>query len=112
VVDTVKMRRPDFSAANADPTGHVTRDDRGNAVWQWARDVNAVPRLEHSGLSIVEDEATPLGTVRLNKVATKSGYNPYESGLIEKKGRARKRDLQELSRWIELRKQLGGDSKG
>jgi hypothetical protein len=117
LVDTVKMRRPAFVRADeslgSNVSGRVDHDDRGNAVWHWADDPTAAP-LEHTGLAVVEDEQPlPLATVKLNKVAAKAGYNPYESGLIERKKVAtRRRDLRELSRWIEQRKLRGEDTKG
>jgi hypothetical protein len=111
VVDTVKIYRPEFEfAEQADnPSGHVGRDDRGNAVWQWAgREAASPVNLEMPTLSLADEEPpTPLGNARLNTVATKAGYNPYESGLILKKDRPRRRDLRQLSRWIEQQKKRG-----
>jgi hypothetical protein len=110
------MRRPTFAdtgeGLTTGITGRVDHDDRGNAVWEWARNIPGAA-IENTGLAIVDDERPlPLASVKLNKVAAKSGYNPYESGLIEKKKiGARKRDLRELSRWIEQQKRRGESTK-
>ena len=115
MVDTIKMRRPVFADTDTGEglqrgvTGRVERDDRGNAVWHWAREAAAAP-LEHTGgLAIVDDERPlPAANVKLNKGAVRGGYDPYESGLIERKKVApKKRDLKELSRWIEMRRARG-----
>jgi len=115
LVDTIKMRRPIFAdtgeGLSTGVTGRVDHDERGNAVWEWAKNIPGAA-IENTGLAIVDDDRPlALATVRLNKVAAKTGYNPYESGLIEKKKAApKKRDLRELSRWIEQRKQRGEDT--
>ena len=36
-----------------------------------------------------------------------AGYNPYDSGTLSKQSWKKKKDLRELSKWIELRKKLG-----
>jgi hypothetical protein len=111
VVDTVKIARPDFASEADNPTGHVAHDERGNAVWKWSQDLAVLPfQFEAPQLSVAEDAPSPVGNVAINNVAVKKGYNPYESGLILKKGRAKKRDLKELSRWIEARKRASEES--
>jgi hypothetical protein len=111
VVDTVKILRPDFASEADNPTGRVAHDERGNAVWKWSQDLEVLPfQFDASTLTVAEDAPSPVGNIAINKVAVKSGYNPYESGLILKKGRAKKRDLREMSRWIEARKRAAQDS--
>jgi hypothetical protein len=105
VVDTAKMRRPAFASGTSEPSGCVTRDDRGNAVWQWSRDSEALPpQANHPGLSVADDAPSPTDSLKSNKVAARSGYDPYQSGLIEKAKRANRLDLRELSRRIEFQK--------
>ena len=52
------------------------------------------------GLEPSGDPGRP-GTQRL-----KSGYNPYNSGPLGKQSWKKKKDLRELSRWIELRRKV------
>lgn len=111
VNDTAKLPKPDFSAALKNPTGHVEHDDRGNAVWQWAGDKRLVTEaLHHPALSIEEaptgTPGTASGKVASDKKAARVGYNPYEVGPIEKQSQAKRPDLRELSRWIELRRKV------
>jgi hypothetical protein len=110
VSDTAKMRRPYFPALEDDHvSGRVKRDDRGNAVWEWKDDETLDAHLHHVGLAINDEEAAPGAPVRFNKAALRSGYDPYESGLIDRNAapRPRKRNLRALSEWIALKKKLG-----
>jgi hypothetical protein len=88
-----------------EPSGRVRFDERGNAVWETWRG----RRLEHPGLSIVEDEAlSPAGAAPVNVKGGRIGYNPYESGMVKKKTDQvpKKKDLRALSQWIQLQKSL------
>jgi len=98
--------------------GHVHHDERGNAVWQWAqrtsrleRDPNSTTQplriLENPSLSLAEDSPTPFDAVKPNPLGVVKGYNPYDSGRLDrkKKDAPAKKDLRKLSEWIALRNQ-------
>ncbi|HEY5810169.1 MAG TPA: hypothetical protein VIT67_19505 [Povalibacter sp.] len=97
--------------------GKVGFDDRGNAQFEWSNDrLNEdgdlgerlrKKALSHPGLSLVDDEPPPNAPVRPNPKGLKLGYNPYESGMLTKKAKKPKRDLRELSKWIEAKKKAG-----
>ena len=83
-----------------DPSGQVRFDDRGNAVW----DTWSGKALDHPGLALDEAVNHPRANARLNAFAATCGYNPYDSGVIDKNRKPHKKDLRALSRWIELEK--------
>ena len=94
--------------------GHIAFDDRGNAVFAWNEQLDndgeeaerARERaLAHPGLSLVEDEPANA-PIRNNVKGARLGYNPYESGLITKRHAGKKRDLRELSKWLETKRKL------
>lgn len=105
----------------ANQPGRIAFDDRGNAVYEWndgrlSEDGEAGERarrkaLEHPGLSMVEEEADGNTPIQNNAKGLRLGYNPYESGLLPRKQTAQKRDLRELSKWIEAKKRFGGGSR-
>ena len=95
------------------PSGRVQFDERGNAIWEWAlstgafgRDVSSqrLRRLEHPALSIAQDAPTPSERVVTNPHGVVRGYDPYDSGRLDKTARRRKKDLRKLSEWIALKK--------
>jgi hypothetical protein len=95
--------KPYASAHDIDASGRVKFDDRGNAIWETQRGRH----LEHPGLSIADEEPPPEGMARPNGHGARVGYNPYQSGMLDKKDeRPRKRDLKALSAWIQLKKNL------
>ena len=108
--DTAEMESPGTVQLRAMTTGRVVRDERGNAVWKWARAFGELRRLENPGLTVVDGQPQDPASGQPRSVGGKSGYNPYESGLIEKQARARKRDLRKLSQAIEQRRIVKKDS--
>jgi len=117
---TGKDAAPPAKSPSPKPTGRVAFDDRGNAVWEWSvstgafgRDVSArqLAKHEHPALSIVDDAPPPGDALKANPnpLGTVRGYNPYESGQLEKKAQQRSKDLKKLGAWIAARKQQTGD---
>ena len=98
--------------------GRIAFDERGNAVYEWnegrlsknGRDGERARRkaLDHPGLTVVEDEPTINAPIQNNAKGLRLGYNPYESGLLPRKPAPNKRDLRELSKWLEMKKRVTG----
>lgn len=96
-------------------SGRVKFDSRGNAVWEWSvatgafgREVSTdrLKKLENDALSLAEDAPTPLGLVQSNPLGTVKGYNPYDSGKLDKtREPPKKTDLRKLGDWLKLKKQ-------
>lgn len=57
--------------------------------------------LSYAGLSLMEDEPAANVPIRSNPKGLRQGYDPYESGLLAKQEWKPKRNLRELSNWIE-----------
>lgn len=107
VVDTVRMKRPDFAVDDEElVTGSVARDDRGNAIWQWKDESILDQQLSNPKLSIREEEPPPGVNVGINATGARVGFNPYGTGVVVKTERPRRKDLRQLSKWIEMRKRL------
>lgn len=62
--------------------------------------------LDHPGLSMLEDEPEANTPIRTNPKGLRVGYNPYESGVLAKKEWKPKRNLNDLSKWIEAKKKV------
>jgi hypothetical protein len=100
--------------------GQIGFDDRGNAVFEWdgtlteegeAGDRARDKALANPGLAIVEDEGPANAPIRSNPKGLRTGYNPYESGVLARKGQKKKRDLRELSKWMEAKKNAKPDGQ-
>lgn len=100
----------------AQTPGTVSPDERGNAQFEWhgerlnedseLGDKLRQKALTHHGLTIVDDEPPANAPIRQNPKGLRVGYNPYESGMLTNRNRKPKRDLRELSKWIEAKKKL------
>ena len=108
---------PQAPARDAD-SGRLGVDDRGNVTWEWneeAPDLVAddtlgaaerVRALVDPRLQVKDDDDDPLNPIQSNPKGLKSGYNPYNSGALGKQSWKKKKNLKELSKWIELRKKI------
>jgi hypothetical protein len=103
--------------AKTDDAGRLGKDDRGNVGWQWNEaepdlvaddDLGTLERmraLDDPSLAMKDDD-DPLSPIQSNPKGLKSGYNPYNSGALGKQSWKKKKNLRELSQWIELRKKM------
>lgn len=95
--------------------GKLAFDDRGNAQYAWTDD-RMMEEGEHAdtrrqralavaNLVLMDDEPPSVNgkKVALNKAGKRIGYNPYDSGLIQRVGYKKTRDLRALSKWIAAR---------
>ena len=117
----IRPRVVESRAQKPSQPGQIAFDDRGNAVYEWkedhlTEDGAAGERardkaLAHPGLAIVEDEGPANSPIRNNTKGMRTGYNPYESGLLSKKGPRKKVDLRQLSKWMEAKKNAKPDGQ-
>lgn len=114
--------RPRTVESRQEKPGQIAFDDRGNAIYEWSddrlskdgEDAERARReaLEHPGLSVVDEEPGANAPIQNNAKGLHLGYNPYESGLLANRQRKKKRDLRELSKWLEGKRKVGeGTSK-
>ena len=110
MVDTAKRRKPNFAAINASPSGRVTRDEHGNAVWQWGHNREEMHgSVNHLGLSVDDGPQSPSANAK--ERTEPPDHNPYDSGPTEQQKRGKQRDLRALSRHIEeQRKRAKGEN--
>ena len=67
-----------------------------------------VPGPGHAALVrlLLDDDDAQQLPGAVNSKGLKSGYNPYNSGALGKQKWKKKKNLRELSKWIELRKKV------
>ena len=107
---------------STEPTGpgRLAEDDRGNISWEWANDdalqsddtlggIERLRALVDPSLDVVDDDAP--NTLKHNAKGLKVGYNPYDSGALGKTERKKKKNLRELSKWIETKRKVAGKER-
>jgi hypothetical protein len=115
-------KAPPAPANKDNEPGRLDYDDRGNVTWQWTGEgdlladdtlgaAERVRALVDPGLDVAEDN-DPLSAIQNNGKGLKTGYNPYNSGALGKQSWKKKKNLRELSKWIELRKKVGETKDG
>lgn len=109
-------KAPQPPATGGEP-GHLGTDDRGNVTWEWQDEgdlladdtlggAERIRALVDPSLQVKDEDDDPLNPMRSNPKGLKSGYNPYNSGALGKQSWKKKKNLKELSKWIELRKKM------
>ncbi len=108
--------RPRTVEPRREKPGQIAFDDRGNAKYEWSDDTLRADgedaerarrrALEYHGLSIMDDEPKANAPIRNNVHGHRVGYTPYESGLLSKKDKPKRRDLRELSKWVVAKKKI------
>ena len=63
-------------------------------------------KLYNPALAIAEEAPISGGKIPVNREGIKKGYNPYDSGRLEKAKTTRRRNLRRLAEWLKLRKQV------
>lgn len=88
--------------------GRIEFDELGNAIWvPVSGDSDDVMRrlLNDPNLAFSHDYGQGSEKrIQPNPRGVKQGYNPYESGLLQKKEWKKKKDLHRLSEWIKKQK--------
>jgi len=109
-------KAPAMPSKDNDP-GRLGVDDRGNVTWEWTGDedlladdtlgnAERVRALVDPALKVQDEPDDPLNPAQSNPKGLKGGYNPYNSGALGKQSYKKKKNLKELSKWIELRKKM------
>ena len=85
-------------------TGSVEFDDLGKAVWTPRANLDEAEALRrllnHPSLTIVPDAPGSQQRIAPNPAGLRAGYDPYESGQLEKNRWRARKDLRRLSDWI------------
>lgn len=108
---------PDHDRFETTGAGKVGQDDRGNMTWEWTDDqdlqaddslgaAERIRALVDPTLTVEEEDLGGNDPIKSNPKGLKKGYNPYNSGALGKNERKKKKDLRELSKWIETKRKV------
>jgi hypothetical protein len=108
--DTGKFVSPvDMVAMERSGIGKIEYDDQGNAVFvpfKALTSADALSRLLNDPtLALSEEARSAIGRLQPNPQGVVKGYDPYDSGMLNKDKRKQKKDLRALSKWITAKKQ-------
>ena len=113
----LRVRTRTVQASKGDIPGRVGFDEQDRARFEWSDDApigdgEDADRLSNQmiappRLTIADDEPAANAPMQNNPQGLRMGYNPYESGLLAGKERKPRRNLHELSRWIDMKKKFG-----
>ncbi len=112
---------PGTADADAKEPGRLATDDLGNVTWEWTSEgdlqaddtLGAAERMRalvDPRLDVVDDEE--LNAVKNNPKGLVKGYDPYSSGALGKQSWKKKKNLRELSKWIELKRKMDQKKEG
>jgi hypothetical protein len=117
--DPHKPKDPPGDVWDRHAPGHLVRDAKGNVTWSWSDEslqdddtrgaAERMRALVDPKLDVVDDPDPRL--LQSNPKGLKQGYDPYDSGELGKQSWKKKKNLKELSNWIELRKRVTGKKK-
>lgn len=99
----------EMNALQRDGKGRIEYDARGNAVFvpfvkvMDRQDMEELLRDRSLALT-VDDAAGANDNIPANPQGLRKGYDPYASGLLNRREHKPKKDLRALSQWIQQRK--------
>jgi len=110
MVDTVKHRKPKFHEPELAPSGRVTHDDRGNALWEWHGNREEVHgNFYHLGLAVQDSE---LAAKKPSDETVKSGEALYKVDHSAQDKPFKRRHLRALSRHIAEQRKRAKETNG
>ena len=104
------ISREEMDSLQSDGKGRIEYDALGNAVFvpfvkvMGRTDMEALLRDRSLALT-VDEVARGTRGVPANPQGLRRGYDPYESGLLNKQEYKPRKDLRALSQWIQQKKQ-------